>query len=237
MSTHHKVITFTDSDALSHEAARTFVRLAAQAQQEHGRFRVALSGGSAPRGMYTLLADTYRAQVDWEKVHLFFVDERCVPPDDSQSNYGMIHDLMLRHVPIPAHQVYRMRGEIVPQQAGEEYHTLLETHFGGAPLFDALFLGMGDDGHTASLFPDTAALSVTDKWATSNFVPKLNSWRITLTYDAINRARALFVLVSEPPKAPMVDAITAPNAATPYPIQGIEPRNGEPLTWWLERAP
>lgn len=235
MSTRHEVIAFTDADALAHEAARAFVRLAAQAQREHGHFSVALSGGSSPRGMYALLADAYRAQVDWAGVHLFFVDERCVPPDDAQSNYGMIHDVLLRHVPIPPHQVYRMRGEIAPQLAADDYHAALEAHFGGAPTFDALFLGMGDDGHTASLFPNTAALNVADQWVTPNFVPKLGAWRLTLTYATINRARALFVLVGGANKAALVDAITAPNATPHYPIQGVVPLNGQPLTWWIER--
>ena len=150
-----------DLPSLVREAAERIATAAGQAIANHGSFTLALAGGSTPKPVYELLAqEPYRSQIDWEKVEVFFGDERCVPPDSPQSNYRMANEALLSKVPIPAGNVHRMRGEIDANQAATEYGQLLKDRFGDGGL-DLVLLGMGPDGHTASLFPGTDALRET----------------------------------------------------------------------------
>ena len=162
-----------------------FVKLANNSIADHGAFYVALAGGSSPENIFKLLADApYIKQVDWSKVWLFWSDERCVPPDDPASNYKMAMDSGLAKLPIPRHQVIRMKGELDPHESAKEYQDKIE----GVP-FDMIMLGMGDDGHTASLFPDTEALNETKALVVANYVPQKDSWRLTMTFPCINQGQ------------------------------------------------
>ena len=188
----------TDAQAVTREAAR---RIVAAANSTAGIFSLVLSGGSTPKSLYELLASpAYRSQIDWAKVEIYFGDERCVPPTDSQSNYHMAQTAMLSKLPIDESRVHRIRGEIDPQEAAIEYGRLLKNKFGeGGP--DMVLLGMGEDGHTASLFPGTAALNETHHRCTANFFQKLDAWRVTMTYPFLNRAAEVVVLVVGAAKA------------------------------------
>src|SRR6516162_10300922 len=175
----HGILTFPDVESLSEAAADEFVRCARQAVADRGRFMVALSGSSTPRRLYQLLAaQPYRAQVDWDRVEFFWGDERCVPPDSPDSNYRMANEAMLAHLPIPADHIHRIEAERSDREAAaRDYEAVLARVFGvGAsgtpPALDLVLLGMGPDGHTASLFPNTQALDETTRWVVANHVPQ-----------------------------------------------------------------
>jgi 6-phosphogluconolactonase len=223
-----------DRDAMAAEAADRFAHAAAEAIEKHGIFSVALSGGQTPRALFEVLArEPYRALIDWTKVEIFFGDERCVPPDSSESNYGMAYDTLLSHVPIPGDNIYRMHGEIDPQAAAIEYGQMLKEKFGDGGL-DLILLGMGPDGHTASLFPQTEGLNETKHRAVANFVPKLNTWRITMTVPFINRARQVMFLVGGADKAERVaEILEGPRDLQRLPAQLIEPIQGT-VVWILD---
>src|SRR5437773_2575911 len=168
-------------DAIACEAANRVVEIAEASIELHNRFSIALSGGSTPKKLYELLASTeFRDQIDWTKVEIFFGDERCVPPDHPESNYRMAREALLSKVPIPGDNVYRMCGEIDPEEAAKEYGLLLKEKFADGGL-DLILLGMGDDGHTASLFPDTKAVEETHHRVVANYAEHSTtgkSWRI-----------------------------------------------------------
>jgi len=198
---------------------------------------VALSGGSTPRPLYKLLAQSYRNKVHWEKVKIFWGDERCVPPDHNDSNYLMVKQALLDHVPIPASNIYRVKGELDPHSASDDYRAQLQSAFGtDLPRFDLMLLGMGDDGHTASLFPNTDVLHEQSKWVVPSYAEALDSWRITLTYPVINNARNVVFLVSGENKARMVNLVlNGPEDVERYPSQGVKPTDGE-LYWFVDEA-
>jgi 6-phosphogluconolactonase len=223
-----------DATALAIEGADRWVKLADQAIAEHGRFSVTLSGGHTPEAMFKLLAqEPYRSQVAWEKVEIFFGDERCVPPDSPDSNYRMASESLLRKVPIPGDNVYRIRGEIDPNTAAIEYGQMLKEKFGDAGL-DLIYLGMGPDGHTASLFPGTEALAETKHRCVANFVPKLSAWRVTMSAPFINRARNVIFLVAGADKAERVaEVLEGPPDPQRLPSQLIRPTDGK-LVWILD---
>ena len=225
-----------DLPALVEEAADRIAAAARTAIADHGSFSIALSGGSTPEPVYRRLTQPpYASAIDWSRVRIYFGDERCVPPESDQSNYHMVRGAMLEALPIPQQNVFRMRGEIDPEQAATEYGRLLKEHFGDAGL-DLILLGMGDDGHTASLFPGTAALHESKHRCVANFVPKLNAWRITLTAPFINRADAVAFLVSGQGKAARVqEVISGPRDPDRLPSQLVGPVNGR-LTWLLDAA-
>ncbi|GAP63498.1 6-phosphogluconolactonase [Ardenticatena maritima] len=221
-------------------AAQTIVRLLTDAIAARGVCSLALAGGSTPREVYRLLATpTWRDRLDWSRVHVFWGDERTVPPDHPDSNYRMAHEALLAHVPIPPENIHRMAGEQPPDVAAAAYAEELRAHFGlpfGAwPRFDLILLGMGDDGHTASLFPHTDALCDWEHLTHALFVPKLNTWRLTLTVPTINHARHVLFLVRGAPKAATVarvlEGVFAPKT---FPAMLIHPRDGT-LTWLLDR--
>jgi 6-phosphogluconolactonase len=234
---------FADKEALSEAGAREFVRCAGEACAARGRFTVALSGGSTPKRLYQLLAaEPFRSQVDWGRVEIFWGDERCVPPDHPDSNYRMAREAMLEHLPIPAEHIHRMEAERTDRDAAaQDYQDVLARVFYGKstgpepPALDLVLLGMGPDGHTASLFPHTDALRETRRWVVANHVPQLNTDRLTMTRPALNRAREVLFLVAGADKTErLVEVLTGPADPIRLPSQSIQP-DGQ-LLWFLDRA-
>jgi len=215
--------------SFAEEAASFIVHTAEEAIEEHGFFRLALSGGNTPRAVYQALA---LRECRWPKWIVTFGDERCVPPDDPQSNYRMASEAFLMLV--GPGEVFRIQGEIDPEEAAAQYNSTLKglaDRFGEERYtHDLILLGLGDDGHTASLFPGTAALDETKKDVVSNFVPKFNSHRITFTYPQINVARRVTFLVSGPKKEAVVQKVLEGKHS--YPAEGVRPEKGE-LVWLL----
>ena len=216
------------------DAAEFILGHAREALNQRGQFRIALSGGNTPRPVYREMA---RAEVPWERVIFTFGDERCVPPDDEQSNYRMARESLLDPGHVPGESVLRMRGEIKAELAAEEYENELSRRAKerGEKLFqhDLILLGVGDDGHTASLFPGTAALEIRDRSVTANFVPKFNTWRLTMTYPVINQARAVCFLVNAAKNPDLIQRII--DGDTQYPSARVKPDSGK-LTWILGEA-
>ncbi|MDP6924019.1 MAG: 6-phosphogluconolactonase [Candidatus Scalindua sp.] len=204
--------------------------------QKNGLCSMALSGGKTPGGIFSLLASNpYRDRLDWSKLHLFWGDERMVPPDHQDSNYRLVQETLLDHIKIPDENVHRMRGEIAPEEAAAEYVSLLHDHFkGDLPCFDLMLLGLGEDGHTASLFPGTDAVEEREKHAVAVFVPKLDAWRVTLTLPVLNAARKIMFLVSGKSKSEMVQRIISnKQLAKEIPATMVNPQNGE-LHWMMD---
>ena len=222
-----------DSAQLAAVAAEDFVRLAQSRSAEARAFFVALTGGNTPRALYRALA--VRRDIDWTAVHVFFGDERCVPPTHADSNYRMAKETLLQHVPIPALQIHRLRGELAPEDAARVYADELAyvPTANRWPRFDLVLLGLGDDGHIASLFPDTAALQRSDTTVVANAVPRLGVHRLTLTFPVINNADAVWLLVSGEPKATIVERALGNKGDEPLPVQRLDPTR---LTWYLDRA-
>jgi len=186
---------------LAAAAGELFIELAHNAITERGVFHVALSGGSTPRAIHTWLTEQ-AYDLDWSKVQLWFGDERCVPPDHADSNYKMARDTLLDALDISPTHIHPMRGEFTPQEAADIYENDLRNAFDAdLPRFDLIFLGLGEDGHTASLFPHTDALNETERWVVANHVPQLGVWRITLTVPVLNHARVVAFLVAGEKKA------------------------------------
>ncbi len=235
--------TFADAEAICQAAAREFTLRALEGITGRGRFHVALSGGSTPKRLYELLAGPpFRQQIDWNCVHLFWGDERCVPPTDPQSNYHMTHEAMLRFLPLPAENVHRLQAERAERDAAaRDYQEQIAHAFGVSangepPVFDLILLGLGPDGHTASLFPETEALAEQHRWVVPNYVPKFNAYRLTLTVPILNQARQVLFLVAGPDKAgPLLQVFTGPRNPAHLPAQLIRPVNGQ-LTWFVDRA-
>jgi 6-phosphogluconolactonase len=226
---------YDNPEELAEAAAREFAARAAEAIEDHGRFAVVLAGGSTPKATYEILARDYADRVDWSNVHVFFGDERGVPPDHEGSNYRMAREALLDHV--PAGSVHRMQGELPPDEAAEAYEQELRDFFGSneLPRFDLILLGTGGDGHTASLFPETSALEVHDRWVVANPVLKLETTRITLTVPAINAARAVYFLVAGEGKAePVAEILEGTPDPREYPASLIQPRGGP--DWMLDKA-
>lgn len=227
-----------DNADLSKRAAEEFVRLARQAIQLVGRFTVALSGGSTPKALYTLLAAPGVAErISWNRAHLFWGDERCVPPDHPESNYRMVEETLISKIQIPRENVHRMAGEKAPQIAALEYEAELKGFFeladGTLPRFDLILLGLGDDGHTASLFPGTEALNDTEHLVATAYVEKLQSQRLTLTLPVLNAGKEVVFLVAGANKAAIVkELLGETSSALNYPAAKIQPREGR-LTWMI----
>jgi 6-phosphogluconolactonase len=222
------------------EAAERLAVICEWAIADHGNFSVVLSGGSTPKALHTLLAaEPYRLRIDWTKVRVLFGDERCVPPDHAESNYRMAKETLLSKVPIPQDNVYRMEGETEPSSAADKYEEHLSDLFGEAGGPDLCLLGLGDDGHTASLFPHTPALAETARSCVAQFVEKSTtgaSWRITMTATFINRSRQVLFLVAGKNKAPALQHILEGERNPElYPAQLIAPDMGQ-LTWLMDVA-
>ena len=233
-----------DSAALARRTAQQFVEVAEQTATRQGRVRIAISGGSTPKAAFQLLADPgqpWLKRMPWDKLDLYWVDERCVPPDHADSNYRMTREAMLDHVPLKPEQVHRMEGELDPQAAAARYESLLRNSFrlegAESPRFDLVQLGMGPDGHTASLFPHTEALHEMGRLVTANHVKTVkDSWRVTLTWPVINNASSVFFLIGGADKAELVQQVFAgPRDPERLPSQLIWPSSGI-LTLVLDQA-
>lgn len=231
-----EIMIVANPDELSLRAADEFVRLAGETVQANGFFTAVLSGGSTPRGLYTTLAsDPYRKRVPWSEVHLFWGDERCVPPDHPDSNYRMIRELLLDKIPIPKENIHRMPAEQEDHvHAATEYEQTIRSFFhtkaGGVPRFDLIVLGMGEDGHTASLFPWTSALGETQRLVSANYTEKLDAYRLTLTVPLINRSAEVLFLISGESKASVLrDVLEGEYQPQRFPSQLIRPVNGRLL--------
>lgn len=227
---------YPTSLALAAAAGELFVELAHEAIAERGVFHAALSGGSTPRAIHAWLAE-HAYELDWSQVHLWFGDERCVPADHPDSNYKMARETLLDALDIPIDNIHPMRGEFNPPQAADIYESDLRSTFPEElPRFDFIFLGLGDDGHTASLFPHTKALHETERWVTANHVIKLGVWRLTLTAPVINHARVITFLVVGANKADALHAILHGDyQPDDYPAQMIHPTAGR-LVWLVDEA-
>ena len=215
-------------------AAEKFAVAANHAAATRGVARIAISGGTTPKTMFALLADQskpYFGQVPWQKLQLFWVDERCVPPDHPDSNYRMTKEAMLSKVPLAPEQVFRMEGELEPEVAASRYEAAIRTTFrlegAESPVFDLVLLGMGDDGHTASLFPHTDALHELGRIVVANSVPQKDTWRITLTWPVINRGRTVAFLIEGAGKAQVLhEVLQGPYDPESRPSQLIRPDSG-----------
>lgn len=220
-----------DAESVHGAAAERFLAAAREAVELRGRFMVALSGGSTPRDLYRRLAESpYRDQVPWARTYVLFGDERCVGPDDPRSNYRMAMDTLLHRVPVPVEQILRVTGEATdPARAAAAYEAELRGLFAaeGSARFDLVLLGVGTDGHTASLFPGSGALEETSRWVAASFVPKLGSWRVTLTLPALNAARRVLFLVTGEPKARVfAEAFGSAPHPSPHPCELVAPTDG-----------
>jgi 6-phosphogluconolactonase len=227
-----------DPQALAEAAARHVVEYAQAAIDARGRFSIALSGGSTPRDLHLRLASPPLVdRVDWSRWHVFFGDERCVPPDDERSNYRMAEETLLKRVPIPPANVHRMRGELPPEEAAAAYERELREFFGDEPpRLDLILLGMGDNGHTASLFPGLQAVHEENRWVVAEYVAEVGMWRITLTPVVLNLARQVLFLVAGAAKADMLRRVLeGPYVPDQLPAQVVRPTDGE-LTWLVDAA-
>jgi 6-phosphogluconolactonase len=232
-----------DPAALARRTAFHLVEMVSEAAEANGRARIAVSGGSTPKAAFQLLADPdqpFRKRMPWEDLELFWVDERTVPPDHADSNYRMTKEALLDHVPLQPQQVHRMEGELEPEAAAARYESELRNAFrlegAEAPRFDLILLGMGGDGHTASLFPHTEAIHEMGRLVTANQVPQMNTWRMTLTWPVINHARSVFFLVAGADKAERVrEVFMGPRDPERLPSQLIWPSGGI-LTLFLDKA-
>lgn len=235
------VLVVATAAALAEQAAERFVQAATHALEESGRFSVALSGGTTPRALYArLAAEPFRSRVEWERVRVFWGDERCGPPDHPDSNYRHAHDLLLSRVPVRPEHIYRMRGEAAdPDLAAAEYAGELQTAFGlkrgERPRFDLILLGMGADGHTASLFPHSPALREVTRLVVAVYAAAVNGYRLTLTLPVLNNAAAVLFLVSGSDKAQRLRMVLTGKPSPDAPASLVRPERGT-LHWIVDRA-
>jgi 6-phosphogluconolactonase len=225
-----------DNAALTQTAAQEFHRLAESAVQERGRFSVALSGGNTPRAIYSLLASEHK-ELPWDRIHVFFGDERHVPPDHPDSNFRMASESLLSKVPIPEKNVHRIHAELDAEAAAAEYDQQIVNFFHlnnhDWPRFDLIFLGIGEDGHTASLFPGSKALTETSRRVMANWVEKFGTFRITLTVPVLIHSAEVIFLVSGADKAQILNQVLRPGARK-FPAQYVHPENGR-LLWLVDQ--
>jgi len=233
-----EIIICQNLSELNRKAAEEFVGLGGAANARRGRFTVALSGGSTPKALYTLLASAeYRNRLDWSRVHLFWGDERCVPPDHPESNFRMVQESLLSKVETPPENIHRMAGEKNPQAAAAEYENELRRVFSSsqaaAPRFDLIYLGLGEDGHTASLFPRSAALSEKQRWVAVAYVERLKTHRLSLTLPVINAAAQItFLVAGESKRAIVKQLLGAGGDPSNFPAAKVSPTDGK-LTWLI----
>jgi len=230
---------FEDQRTTILAAANHIRNVAVQSIESNGRFSIALAGGSTPKAVYELLAaESYSQQIAWENIYIFWGDERCVPPDHEDSNFRMAHEALLSQVSIPLENIFRMQGDIDPAQAAAEYEQQLRTFFDKdtLPHFDLILLGMGDDAHTASLFPETAPIHEETRWVVAHFVDKLNTWRITLTPVVINAAaQVTFLVIGDKKAQPLKQVLEGKYHPDKFPSQIVSPINGQ-LTWLVDQS-
>ncbi|HEX8637480.1 MAG TPA: 6-phosphogluconolactonase [Pyrinomonadaceae bacterium] len=219
-------------------AAERFIEIGKAAIAERGRFTVALSGGSTPKAIYRMLAsETFRDKIEWKSVFFFFGDERNVAPDSEESNFKMANETLFEPLNIDKDKIYRWHTEIqTPEKIAEDYNDGIEYYFRSFPKFDLVLLGMGADGHTASLFPFSEALKETKKIAVANKIEKLETTRLTLTFPVINNARNVVFLVKGGNKAETLHAVLRGDfQPEKFPSQNVKPESGE-LFWLIDEA-
>jgi len=229
---------FKDQEELSIAAAKLLVQIANEAIKERGAFTVALTGGSSPASLYKLLAQQpYSEQIDWHKAYIFWGDERWVPLSDDKSNAKLAYETLLNHVPVPKEQIYPMWAkDLPPLEFAQKYEEVLRQTLGSIPSFDLILLGMGEDGHTASLFPGTKVLQEKSKWVEAYYLDTQDMYRITLTAPAINEARNIVVMVYGNNKANALhQVLEGSQDITRYPAQLINPPNGTTF-WFVDEA-
>ncbi len=241
MNSSAEIRILTTPQELFGAAAEEVVRAANEAVDARGKFTIALSGGSTPKSLYNLLATNARTTLPWDRMFFFWGDERHVPPTDPESNYRMVEETMLSKVPVSPANVFRMPAENPDaDDAAAVYEHTLRKFFqlppDGVPQFDLILLGMGPDGHTASLFPGTAGLKEKSRLVIANWVEKLKTHRLSLTLPVINAARLVTFLVSGTDKAPVLKEVLEGNApGEQYPSKLVQPKDGK-LIWLLDRA-
>ena len=233
-----EIIITDDARELARIAANIFMSTAKDCVTQGNLFTVAISGGSTPRDMHKFLAEEpYRSDIPWNKTHIFWVDERCVSVDDPASNLGLAKKDFLERIPIPLEQIHSMPGESAPEEGAKNYQEEMEKVFRAKeedlPIFDLIFLGMGKDGHTASLFPGAKSPRAPGRWVIAVKGGDPNVYRLTLTYDVLNRAKRVYFLVSGKEKAPTVKTVLE-NKNAHLPSQVIQPVKGK-LTWLLDK--
>jgi 6-phosphogluconolactonase len=236
-----EIVISKNAESLTQAAAEEILEIGNTAIQAHGRFSIALSGGTTPRAVYTLLAtEPFKSKINWNKVHVFWSDERSVIPSHPDSNYRMAKEALLSKINIPEENIHRVTSEEDALLASGAYEEELNDFFhllsGDLPVFDLIMLGLGDDGHTASLFPGTEALHETKSLVADNFVKKLSTHRITFTFPVINNAAHVLFLVSGPTKTKMLKRVlenTEPQEILPS--QMVIPAHGR-LLWMLDEA-
>ena len=232
------VVVLDGPDEVAARAAHEFEVRARAAIAQRNCFAVALSGGKTPARSFELLASArFAGKIEWPRVHFFWGDERCVPPDDPASNFGQARTSLLAPIHAQDKSVHRMRGELEPREGARDYTGLLSRFFGGDPIFDLVYLGLGPDGHTASLFPHSQSLEETVSACVATHV-RANPipWRLTLTYPALNAARAVLFLVTGADKSDALHRVLeGPRDPASLPAQGIAPAEGPP-TWLVDRA-
>ena len=242
-SPQREICVLPDPVAITRHAADEFLKAAIASVAQHGSFTVALSGGSTPKSLYALLAEdpTLRSKIPWDKIHFFFGDERHVPPDHPDSNFRMASEALFSKAPVKPDQITRINAEFDDaDKAALAYQHALRAYFklqdGELPRFDLVLLGMGDEGHTASLFPGTKALHASDRFVVRNWVGKLYTERITLIAPAFNQANRVIFLVTRADKAPALKAVLeGPYEPEQLPAQLIQPSNGS-LLWLIDQA-
>ena len=236
-----EIRTLTTPQELFAAAAEEVVRAANHAVAQRGRFTIALAGGSTPKSLYNLLATNARTTLPWDRMFFFWGDERHVPPTDPESNFRMVEEAMLSKVPVPPGNVFRIKTENPEAAAAaEDYEKAIRKFFGlepgQFPRFDLILLGMGPDGHTASLFPGTAALQEKSRLVVANWVEKMKTHRISLTLPVLNEARCVTFLLSGTDKAPALKAVLEENVPSEqYPAKLVKPSDGK-LIWLIDRA-
>ena len=223
---------FTSPADLFHAAARKVAEIISDCLSKKQSCAIALSGGSTPKRLYELLAKGEGGAIDWKRVHVFFSDERNVPPEDQESNYRMAKESLFASALVSEANIHRIRGELSADEAAQQYEGEIKRVLGNNPAFDLVLLGLGPDGHTASLFPDSPALRESKKLVAANRVDKLKSDRITFTYPLLNRAEHVMFLASGPDKADIVRSVLSGEGD--YPSQHVRPVDGE-LLWMLDK--
>jgi len=230
---------YDDPPALARGAASFLIARCQATQVDGGVFSLALSGGSTPEATYRALAERASdASLDWDRVRIFWGDERCVPPDDPASNFRMARQALLDQLPMSDDHIFRMACEGDPEQGALDYEATLRQQFGegSLPRLDLILLGLGPDGHTASLFPGTKALESDGRWVLSNYVEKMGAWRMTLSLEVINAASSVAFLVQGGSKADILNRVLEDeNGGPPLPAQRVQPSHGE-VHWFVDAA-
>lgn len=226
---------FADLDELSRSAAKNIFEEMKKAVARDGRFSIALSGGHTPAALYHILATVYYDLINWDLTHVYFGDERFVSHADPRSNFKMAKDVLLSLIPLPEGNIHPIPTDrFGPEESAIEYEQILRKAFAGNTAFDVVLLGMGVEGHTASLFPESPALDENKRWVVAVDVPVLPSKRITLTFDILNRSRATFILVAGKDKADTIRGVIGTDADYhTFPVKGIRPSSGR-LNWYLD---